>query len=86
VPRKECRGQHILDALRDLLGKFFPLNPNTDRQLYDAYLRTIVNRAAKECKLNDVLQDEIDFSKVNATLFVNIVGHIADEYEQNILK
>jgi len=86
VPRKECRGQHVLDALRDLLGKFFPLNPNTDRQLYDAYLRITVNRAAKECKLNDVLQDEIDFSKVNATLLVNIVGHIADEYEQNTLK
>jgi hypothetical protein len=86
VPRTGCRGQHILGALQDLLGKFFPLNPDTDQQLYEAYLEMIVNYTTKETKLNDFLQDEIDFSKVSTRLFVNIVSHIADEYEQNTLK
>ncbi|CAF0744466.1 unnamed protein product [Adineta steineri] len=85
VPRTKCRGQDVQDALQNVLGNFFPLNPNTDRLLYDAYLSTSINGYTKQTKLNTILQNELDFSKTHVTLFVNIANLIVEQYEQNAL-
>ncbi|CAF2959325.1 unnamed protein product [Rotaria sp. Silwood2] len=86
VPRQECRGQHILDALHDLLEKYLPLNPITDQQLYEAYLQVTINSlSSKITNLNDLLQREIIFKERTTKLIVDINSQIADEYERNIL-
>ncbi|CAF0729330.1 unnamed protein product [Adineta steineri] len=85
VPRTGSRGQDVQDALDNLLGNFFPLNPNTDQLLYDAYLGTTINYYTKETKLDTILQDELDFSKTGVTLFVDIANEIVEQYELNTL-
>ncbi|CAF0715229.1 unnamed protein product [Adineta steineri] len=85
IPRTRCRGQDVQDALHNLLGTFFPLNPTTDQHLYNAYLRTIINGSAKQSKLDTILQNEYDLSKTSVTLFVNIANLIVEQYEKNAL-
>ncbi|CAF3523880.1 unnamed protein product [Rotaria sp. Silwood1] len=86
IPRQGCRGQHILDALRDSLGKYFRLNPNTEQQLYEAYLEVTVDYSTKRMNLNDVLESETIFDRRNTYIIVDICNQIADEYERSILK
>ncbi|CAF0867526.1 unnamed protein product [Rotaria sp. Silwood1] len=86
IPRQGCRGQHILDALRDSLGKYFWLNPNTEQQLYEVYLQVKVDYLPKRTNLNDVLQSEIIFGGRKTNLIVDICSQIADEYERSILE
>jgi hypothetical protein len=85
VPRVGCKGQDVLNALNDMLGKFFRLDPNTDRHLYNANIFFFANNPLQKSykALNDVLQDPVDFSKVNTTLITDIDSGIADIYEEN---
>ncbi|UJR29177.1 hypothetical protein I4U23_010391 [Adineta vaga] len=84
VPRKGCRGQDVKDSIQNSLGNFFLLSPSTDLQLYDAYLHITRNYTTAKTKLDTILNDEIDFTKANATLYVNISDEVADQYEQNV--
>ena len=86
VPRTKCRGQHIFDSLCNSLGKYFPLNSNTDRHLYDVHLEIKAADMLNRTKLIDVLQDEMDFTKQSTTLVVEINKQTADTYERDILK
>ena len=85
VPRKRCRGQDVRDALHDTLGNFFPHNLSIKQLSYDTYLQSTVNNLTKETKLDDVLQDGIDFSKVITTLIVTFDSQFVDAYEQHYL-
>jgi hypothetical protein len=86
VPRKGCRGQHVLDALHDALVNFFRIDPNADQHLYDATLELTVGSVIKTPKLRAALQDEINFTKADAKLIVYVDSQTADRYEQNTLK
>jgi hypothetical protein len=85
VPRKGCRGQDVRDALHDTLGNFFPTSLNIKQLSYDTYLQSKVNYLSKETKLDDVLQDEIDFNKVNTMLIVTFDSQFVDAYERHYL-
>ena len=86
VPRTGCRGQQVLDALCNTLGKFFSLDDDNIQQSFNAYFNFTVNYTSKETKLNDALHDEIDFTKVETKLIVRINSQTADKYEQNLQK
>jgi hypothetical protein len=81
VPRHGCKGRDIQDTLCDALGKFFSFDPHTQQTLYDAYLETTPKDMQKETKLQDALNDEMDFSKTNVTLLVHIDGTVAVKYK-----
>jgi hypothetical protein len=85
VPRKGCRGQDVRDALHDILCNFFPPNLNIKQLSYDTFLQSIVNYVSKETKLEDVLQDEIGFSKVNAMLIVAADSQFVAAYKRHYL-
>jgi hypothetical protein len=85
VPRRGCRGQDVRDALHDTLGNFFSLNLNTEQPAYDVYLESIVKYYTKRTNLDDALQDEIDFTKVNVTLIVTFDRQFINTYERSYL-
>jgi hypothetical protein len=88
VPRNECKGQDVLDALQNMLGRFFQLNPSPDQNLYHASLVFVApGGVQRTCKaLTDALEDSIDFGAVNTSLMVDIDKKIADIYENNKYK
>ena len=81
VPRTGCRGQHVLDALHDSLEKFFSFKSDTDQHLYNASFQYTNNYLIISAKLNDALQDEINVSKTDMTLVVDIDRKLADKYK-----
>jgi hypothetical protein len=88
VPRNECQGQDVLNALHNTLGIFFPLNPENDRNMYNAtIIFSTTGQLNSICKaLNDVLEDSIVFTKASASLEVGIHKEIVDVYENNKVK
>jgi hypothetical protein len=88
VPRNECEGQDVLDALQNILGRFFQLNPSTDRNLYHATLVFDANDQLQQTRkaLTDALGDSMNFDAVNTSLMVDIDKKIADIYENNKYK
>ena len=74
VPRNECQGQDVLNALHNTLGLFFPLNPENDRNMYNAtiiFSPTAQPHSIRKA-LNDVLEDLIDFNRTTTSLEVGI--------------
>ena len=64
VPRKECRGAHIREALQRTVDKFYTPITAIGPSCYKAFLRRTVGSSATEVKLDDALQDQIDFTNV----------------------
>jgi hypothetical protein len=86
VPREGCRGQDVRDALHIMLDNFFPPSLNIKQLSYDTYLLSTVNKSTKRTKLDHVLQDEIDFSIVDATLMVAFDSQFVEAYERHYLR
>lgn len=88
VPRNGCQGQDVRKALHDMLGTYFPLDPETNYHLYRAVLvstkpgESIPNNKV----LSDALSDQLDFIGTNTSLEVHIDDEIADIYENNKFK
>jgi hypothetical protein len=85
VPRRGGRGQDVRDALHDTLDKFIPPNLNIKQLPYDTYLQSKAYYSLKETKLDDILQDEIDFGRTHATLIVAFDSEFVDAYERHYL-
>lgn len=86
VPRTGCRGQDVRDSLHDTLDFFFQSFFNGKHPPCETYLRSIVDGSQKNIKLDDVLQDEIDFTKVNATLILEFDSLFVSVYKEHFLK
>jgi len=86
VPRHGCLGQDVLEPLHNILGTFFSLDPNTNHNLYNATL--VFNRPGQYRQtwkaLNDALDDQLNFNKINVSLEVDIDSEIADIYENKL--
>jgi hypothetical protein len=85
VPRKGCRGQDVRDALHNTLRNFFPPDLSAEKLSCNAYLQSLVNYLPNTTKLDDALQDEIDFNKVNVTLIVAFDNQLVNMYRQRYL-
>jgi hypothetical protein len=70
VPRKECRGADVRNALYDTLSNFYKPNRSAEYPFYDACLQIPAKYYAKRIKLDDALEDEFDFMKESMTLIV----------------
>lgn len=64
VPRQECRGTDVRDALQRTLDKFYNPIIMCGPSRHKTFLRRTVDTSATEVKLDDALDDQIDFSKV----------------------
>jgi hypothetical protein len=70
VPRVGCRGADVRDALHNTLDNFYMPDNTTGQPSYDACLQLMVKYALRTIKLNDALEDELDFTKVTTTTLV----------------
>ena len=78
VPRTGCRGTDIRDALHETLNKFYTPDPLSGLPAYNAFLRRTIRYQSTETRLDDALQDELDFSKVFIEVIAAFDGKFVD--------
>jgi hypothetical protein len=86
VPRKGCRGENVRDELYDTLDNFYRPNRKIRQPSYDAYLQSGTHDPFETIKLDDALEDELDFTKVNTTLVVAFNDQFVDTNEWSYFK
>jgi hypothetical protein len=78
APRKGCRSADVRDALYDTLDNFYMPNHENQRPLYDAYLQLGAQYPFETIKLDDSLENELGFLKVNTTLVLMFDAQFVD--------
>jgi hypothetical protein len=86
VPREGCRGADVCDALNGTLENFYRSNRRTEQSPYDAYLQLRAHPSFKTIKLDDALEDELDFTNVNTMLIVAFGSQHVDTHEWSYFK
>jgi hypothetical protein len=86
VPRKGCRGEDVRNALYDTLENFYRSDRRTEQSSYDAYLQLGARHPFETIKLDDALEYELDFTKVNTTLIVAFDSQHVDTNEWSYFK
>jgi ubiquitin C-terminal hydrolase len=84
IPRHNCRGKDIQDALQETIGKFLPLSPTnpSDKPLYVGYCQTNQNYYQQTKSLETMLGDRIEFGRTNASLAVDVASSVVDKYKK----
>ncbi|UJR36133.1 hypothetical protein I4U23_028867 [Adineta vaga] len=84
VPRKNCTGKHVQDALQKVIGNFLPLSSvkSSDKPLYTASLQTSQNYHQQLKLLSNYLDEPIDFGRMNVELVVEVSSTVVDLYKK----
>ena len=83
VPRQNCKGQDVSDAMHDTLARFLPIDSKDGQQLFEAIVKYQVNNRVTSRKLREVLSDEIDLLNEHTCLTVGVSAQMVQAF-QNI--
>ncbi|CAM4765914.1 unnamed protein product [Rotaria magnacalcarata] len=85
VPRHDCKGKDIQEALQKVIGNFIPLSttdPSENKSLYSASLVFTQNNSPTIKPLKSYLDEHIDFSRNKTALTVDVAATIVDKYKK----
>ncbi|CAF1045772.1 unnamed protein product [Adineta ricciae] len=84
LPRKNCTGKNIRDALQKVIGNFLPLSSvaPADKPLYSALLQITQNYSPQLKPLSSLLDEQIDFARLNVELVVEVNSAVVDLYKK----
>ncbi|CAF1224949.1 unnamed protein product [Rotaria sordida] len=84
VPKHNCKGRNIQEALQKTIGNFLPLPSmdSSDKPFYTASLTFSESYYPKTEPLESLLDDHIDFTHISRTLIIDVASSIVDEYKK----
>ncbi|CAF2526312.1 unnamed protein product [Rotaria sp. Silwood2] len=84
IPRRNCKGRDIQEALQERIGNFLPLpqTDSSDKQFYTAILTSSQGYGQSNKLLKSCLDEHIDFSRRNASLIVEVASSIVEKYKK----
>ena len=81
VPRRNCRGVDVRDAMHDALDRFLSIDSKAGPHLFDMTVIHKVNHSVTLRKLHEVLPDEMDFTKGLTSMTVVISAQMVEAYQ-----
>ncbi|CAF2712660.1 unnamed protein product [Rotaria sp. Silwood2] len=84
VPRQNCKGRDIQEALQKTVSKFLPLSStdSSDKPFYTASLTISQSYYPTTQPLESLLDEHIDFTRISRTLIVDVVSSIVEQYKK----
>ncbi|CAF1154692.1 unnamed protein product [Rotaria sordida] len=84
IPRHNCKGRDIQEALQKRIGDFLPLpsTESSDKALYNAVLITSQVHSQSNRLLKTCLDDHIDFARRSTSLAVDVASSIVEKYKK----
>ncbi|CAF4393173.1 unnamed protein product [Rotaria socialis] len=85
VPRNDCKGKDIQEALQKVIGNFISLpttDPSENKSLYSASLVFTQSYSSTSKPLKSYLDEHIDFNRKKTTLTVDVAASIVDKYKK----
>ncbi|CAF4083947.1 unnamed protein product [Rotaria sordida] len=84
IPRHNCKGRDIQEALQKRIGDFLPLpsTESSDKALYNAVLITSQVHSQSNRLLKTCLDDHIDFARRSTSLAADVASSIVEKYKK----
>ncbi|CAF4888812.1 unnamed protein product [Rotaria sp. Silwood1] len=84
VPRHNCKGKDIQEALQKTISNFLPLlsMDSSDKPLYTALLTVNQSYNSTTLSLESLLDDYIDFTHISRTIIVDVTLSIVKKYKK----